>query len=164
MVLSAQLLARSLRLFCKSAHQMWGTKNGNMLKITITDTATEEKWILQGRLVWPWVNELRANWMKAHRAVEGRTCIVVLNEVSSIDESGERMLRTMSNQGAQLVASRVSCNVPRWRAGGVWGDVIGAIKRVTTTCFRKECWSRGPGNVGVRDDRSSGDPGLSVHP
>jgi hypothetical protein len=35
-----------------------------MLKVTITDTATEEKWTLQGRLVWPWVNELRANWAK----------------------------------------------------------------------------------------------------
>jgi hypothetical protein len=56
MVLSAQLLARSLRLFFKSAHQMWGTMNGKMLKIAITDTATEEKWILQGRLVWPWVS------------------------------------------------------------------------------------------------------------
>jgi hypothetical protein len=78
-----------------------------MPKFTITSTAMEEKWTLQGRLVWPWVNELRANWMKAHRAVEGRTCVVVLNEVSSIDESGERMLRTMYNQGAQLIASSV---------------------------------------------------------
>ena len=77
-----------------------------MPKIRITNTATEEKWTLQGRLVWPWVNELRANWMKTHRA-EGRTCVVVLNEVSSIDESGERMLRTMYNQGAQLIASSV---------------------------------------------------------
>jgi len=77
-----------------------------MPKLTITSTATEEKWTLQGRLVWPWVNELRANWMKTHRA-EGRTCVVVLNEVSSIDESGERMLRTMYNQGAQLIASSV---------------------------------------------------------
>ena len=77
-----------------------------MPKLTITSTATEGKWTLQGRLVWPWVNELRANWMKTHRA-EGRTCVVVLNEVSSIDESGERMLRTMYNQGAQLIASSV---------------------------------------------------------
>jgi hypothetical protein len=162
-VLSAQLLARALRLSAQSAHQMLRTKKGKMLKVTITDTATEEKWTLQGRLVWPWVNELRANWAKAQRAAEGRTRIVDLNEVRFIDESGERMLRTMSNQGAQLVAGRASCNVPRWRAGGVWGDMIGAIKRVTTRCFRKGCWSRGPGNVAVRDDRSSGDPGLSVH-
>ncbi|MFY9532211.1 MAG: hypothetical protein WBC04_00910 [Candidatus Acidiferrales bacterium] len=78
-----------------------------MLEVTITDTATEEKWTLQGRLVWPWVNLLRENWRRAHRAAEGRTCIVDLNEVRFIDESGERMLRSMANQGAQLVASSV---------------------------------------------------------
>jgi hypothetical protein len=144
MVLSAQLLARSLRLFCKSAHQMWGTKNGKMLKIAITDTATEEKWILQGRLVWPWVNELRVNWAKAQRAAEGRTCIVDVNEVRLIDESGERMLRTMSNQGAQLVAGRAPRSLPRWRfcwRPNRWrlGEVVGVIKRVTTTCFKKGC-------------------------
>ena len=81
------------------------TKTGKMLEVTITETATEEKWILKGRLVWPWVNELRANWMKAHCAIEGRTCIVVLHELSSIDDTGERILRTMANQGAHLVAS-----------------------------------------------------------
>ena len=86
---------------------MLATKKDKILELTMTDTATEEKWTLQGRLVWPWINQLRAHWMKTHRAAEGRTCIVVLNKVSSIDESGERMLRTMYNQGAQLVASSV---------------------------------------------------------
>jgi len=111
-----------------------------MLKITITDTATEERWALEGRLVWPWVNELRVNWAKTQRAAEGRTCIVDVNDVRLIDESGERMLRTMSNQGAQLVAGRARRSLPRWRSNW-WrlGDVIGAIKRVTTTCFRKGC-------------------------
>ena len=28
-----------------------------MLKITITNTMTEERWTLHGRLVAPWVNE-----------------------------------------------------------------------------------------------------------
>ena len=124
------------------------TKKGKMLKVTITGTATEEKWTLQGRLVWPWVNELRANWAKAQRAAEVRTRIVDLDEVRFVDESGERMLRTMSNQGAQLVARRASRSLPRWRVcwrpSRWWGDVIGAIKRVTSTCFRKGCWSRGP--------------------
>ena len=77
------------------------------LDITMTQTMSEEKWTLKGGLVWPWVNELRANWMRAHRGVERRPCKVVLNEVSSIDEAGERMLRTMYNEGAQLVATNV---------------------------------------------------------
>jgi anti-anti-sigma regulatory factor len=78
-----------------------------MLKITITNTATEEQWTLQGRLVAPWVNELKASWKRAHRTAQGRRCIVNLDEVTFIDKSGERMLRSMSNQGAQFVASDV---------------------------------------------------------
>ena len=78
-----------------------------MLKITITNTATEERWTLQGRLVAPWVNELKASWKRAHRTAQGRRRIVNLDEVTFIDKSGERMLRSMSNQGAQFVASDV---------------------------------------------------------
>ncbi len=78
-----------------------------MLRITITNTAKQELWTLQGRLVTPWVSELKANWNRAHRATQGRRCIVNLHEVTFIDKSGERMLRRMFNQGAQLVASDV---------------------------------------------------------
>ena len=78
-----------------------------MLKITITSTAKEEKWTLQGRLVRPWVKELKANWNRARRVPEKGKCIVNLDEVTFIDKSGERMLRCMSRQGAQLVASDV---------------------------------------------------------
>ena len=78
-----------------------------MLKITITNTATEERWTLQGRLVAPWVNELKASWKSAHCTAQGRRCIVNLDEVTFIDKIGERVLRSMSKQGAQFVASDV---------------------------------------------------------
>jgi hypothetical protein len=81
-----------------------------MLKIAISYSATEERWTLKGQLVWPWIVELRKNWMKAQRPVEGRTCVVVLDEVWKIDESGERILRIMCNQGAQLVWGNVELN------------------------------------------------------
>jgi hypothetical protein len=82
-------------------------KKEEMLRITITNTATEEKWILYGRLVAPWVDELKASWKRARRTAERRRCIVNLDEVTFIDKCGERMLRSMSNQGAQFVASDV---------------------------------------------------------
>ena len=78
-----------------------------MLKITITNTAREERWTLHGRLVAPWVSELKSCWRRAHRATKRRRCIVNLDEVTFIDKSGERMLRSMSKQGAQFVASGV---------------------------------------------------------
>jgi len=82
-------------------------KKEEMLKITITNTATEEKWTLYGRLVAPWVDELKTSWRRARRTTERRRCIVNLDEVTFIDKCGERMLRSMSNQGAEFVASDV---------------------------------------------------------
>jgi hypothetical protein len=82
-------------------------KKEEMLKITITNTATEEKWTLYGRLVAPWVDELKTSWNRVRRTAERRRCIVNLDEVTFIDKCGERMLRSMSNQGAQFVARDV---------------------------------------------------------
>jgi hypothetical protein len=78
-----------------------------MLKISVSETTTEERWTLCGRLTAPWVRELSASWKKNHRAIEGRTCVIDLNEVSFIDKSGERCLRTMMKQGAEFVARGV---------------------------------------------------------
>jgi hypothetical protein len=78
-----------------------------MLKITITTTAKQELWTLQGRLVAPWVKELKATWKETRPPAQGCKRIVNLDEVTFIDQSGERMLRCMCNQGARLIASDV---------------------------------------------------------
>ncbi len=83
------------------------TKEIDVLKITRTETPTEEKWILQGRLVGSWVSELRRSWKEAHRADNNQRCIVDLNEVTFIDKKGERLLRAMSKKGAQLLATGI---------------------------------------------------------
>ena len=77
---------------------------GNVLKITITETPTEMRWVLQGRLFGPWVAELRANWRAVSRSRNGRACLVDLNDVTFIDEGGEDLLRAMSREGAQFTA------------------------------------------------------------
>ena len=78
-----------------------------MLKITITETEIETRWILQGKLVGPWVHELRSCWKKRHRTQTGKGCVVDLNDVTLIDKSGERLLRAMSKKGAQLIANGI---------------------------------------------------------
>jgi anti-anti-sigma regulatory factor len=75
-----------------------------VLKITIMETATERRWIVQGSLVGPWVSELRTTWKRAHRSHDERACIIDLNDVTFIDKSGERLLRAISKKGAQLIA------------------------------------------------------------
>ena len=78
-----------------------------MLKISFSETATEEKWILQGRLTTPWVHALRATWKKNHRSEPERSCIVDLNEVTFIDHGGERLLRMLAKEGAQFTAKGI---------------------------------------------------------
>jgi len=62
---------------------------------------------VQGRLVGPWVNELRTAWKRAHTSQDGRACIIDLNDVTLIDKSGERLLRAISKKGVQLIANGI---------------------------------------------------------
>jgi hypothetical protein len=83
------------------------TGETEVLKITITNTVKEERWTLQGRVASPWVGELKASWKAAHGTAPARRCIVNLDDVTFIDKAGERMLRSMSKQGARFVAGDV---------------------------------------------------------
>lgn len=76
-----------------------------MLKINFSETAEEERWILHGRLTDPWVHEFKAHWKKNHRRDVARACIVDLNEITFIDECGQRLLRMLARRGAQFTAS-----------------------------------------------------------
>lgn len=78
-----------------------------MLKITLRETPAEERWILHGRLTHPWAEEFRACWKKSHRADPRRACVVDLNEVTLIDNCGERLLRLLARNGAQFSASGI---------------------------------------------------------
>jgi anti-anti-sigma regulatory factor len=83
------------------------SKEVDVLKITRTETSAEEKWTLQGRLVGLWVSEMRKSWKKTHRTNNKLKCIVDLNDVTYVDKKGERLLRAMSKEGAQFIASGI---------------------------------------------------------
>jgi ABC-type transporter Mla MlaB component len=78
-----------------------------MLRITIAETATEQMWTLEGRLVQPWVGELKTCWKNRHRSQNGRTCTVDLSGVTCINNSGLRFLRAMSKEGTQFIATGI---------------------------------------------------------
>lgn len=78
-----------------------------MMKITITETPTERKFILQGRLVGAWVEELSTAWKRAQQDQDGRACVIDMNDVTFIDKSGEKLLRALWENGAQFVATGV---------------------------------------------------------
>jgi len=78
-----------------------------MLRITIAEGPTEQRWILQGRLVAPWVAELETTWEKARGSHEARKRVVDLSEVTRIDERGEQVLQEMKSEGVELIACGV---------------------------------------------------------
>jgi len=78
-----------------------------MLRITINDGPSEQRWTLQGRLVAPWVAELETTWKKSHNWRDARRCVVDLSDVTLIDDQGEKALRMMSRAGAEFIACGV---------------------------------------------------------
>jgi hypothetical protein len=89
-----------------------------MLKITMTKTGTEERWILQGQLIGPWVRELTAVWRNTHRADEQQRCVFDLNDVTLVDKGGEKLLRALAKEGVQFEASGIYvCDVVKQLKG-----------------------------------------------
>jgi anti-anti-sigma regulatory factor len=76
-----------------------------MLRITIAETPTEQKWTVEGQIVHPWIAELKSTWVKTETARRERKCVVDLTGVTFIDKSGEKALAKLSKEGAELVAT-----------------------------------------------------------
>ena len=76
-----------------------------MLRITIAETLSEQRWTLEGRLVQPWISELKSNWARTETARRERRCVVDLTGVTFIDKSGEKALAELSKEGAKLIAT-----------------------------------------------------------
>jgi hypothetical protein len=78
-----------------------------MLRITVMQNALEERWILQGQLTKQSIVELVSSWRASTAEPSTRRRVVDLNEVTSIDKSGEEALSMMVHDGATFVASGV---------------------------------------------------------
>jgi hypothetical protein len=78
-----------------------------MLRITVTENALEERWILQGQLTKQSIAELVSSWRTSTAQPSTRPRVVDLNGVTSIDKSGEEALSMMVDDGATFVASGV---------------------------------------------------------
>ena len=75
-----------------------------MLKFTITDTPTEQRITLSGKLIGPWVQELRRVWEQCRSQAAGRKVICDLNNVVQIEESANSLLNEMMAEGTELVS------------------------------------------------------------
>jgi ABC-type transporter Mla MlaB component len=76
-----------------------------MLRITVKEKGSEQRWTLQGRLTKECVAELVSTWQAARSRHSAGNRIVDLNEITVIDKSGEEVLSMMIGEGATFVAT-----------------------------------------------------------
>jgi hypothetical protein len=76
-----------------------------MLRIVVTESASEQGWALEGRLVKDTIAELISHWRASRDATPGQYRVVYLDEITSIDREGEQVLLMMMTDGAHFVAN-----------------------------------------------------------
>ena len=78
-----------------------------MLKISVIDRRTEIRLVLEGKLIAPWVAELRTAWKTVNQEIEGRVIVIDLGNVAIISPEGESALLELMNAGAKFRCSGV---------------------------------------------------------
>jgi len=81
-----------------------------MLRITTQNQAPVTCFVLEGKLVGPWVQELERCWEDALAADPSRAMLVNLAAVTFIDCAGRALLARMRRQGARLLSTGVLIN------------------------------------------------------
>jgi argininosuccinate synthase len=78
-----------------------------MLKISVIDSRTELRLVLEGKLIAPWVAELRTAWKTLNEEIEGRVLVIDMGNVAIISQEGENALLELMNAGAKFRCSGV---------------------------------------------------------
>ena len=78
-----------------------------MMKISIVDSPTQRRLILEGRLIAPWVVELRTAWNRAKAELDGRELVIDMGNVMVVSQEAENTLLQMMTEGAKFRCSGV---------------------------------------------------------
>jgi len=73
-----------------------------MLKISILDDSTRHQLVLEGKLIQPWVAELRRVWERATADLDHRELVIELRSLTAISKDGEILLRELIEAGAKF--------------------------------------------------------------
>ena len=73
-----------------------------MFKISIVETPTQRRLVLEGRLVSPWSEEVESVWRGVREKLQGRKLIVDLSNVTLISPDGETLLSKLMRDGARF--------------------------------------------------------------
>src|SRR5688572_8755367 len=75
-----------------------------MLRITVQSEVSTMRFILEGSLAGPWVDEVRRCWAAAQSLGTRRLIMLDLSEVGFIDQAGKELLAWMHQRGIRFVA------------------------------------------------------------
>ena len=81
-----------------------------MLRIYIHDEVPVTSFVLEGKLIGPWVKELEKYWESMVATKASRTMLVDLADVSFIDSEGRALLARMRQKGVRLLSTGVLIN------------------------------------------------------
>jgi hypothetical protein len=73
-----------------------------MLKISVIDDSVQRRLILEGKLIAPWVAELRSAWKAAKMDLQGRGLLIEMRDVTCISQEGENVLLELMTEGAEF--------------------------------------------------------------
>ena len=73
-----------------------------MLKISIIDSRTHRRLVLEGKLVGPWADELRPAWQRAKAELDGRELVVEVKNLIVISQAGENVLLELMKEGVKV--------------------------------------------------------------
>jgi hypothetical protein len=73
-----------------------------MLKISIIEGQTERRLIVEGKLVGPWVVELRSACENVNTSLLGRRLVIDMRHVTAISQEGQNVLFELIQKGAKF--------------------------------------------------------------
>jgi hypothetical protein len=73
-----------------------------MLKISILDTSSQRRLVIEGKLIAPWASELAIVWRQATTGLNGRELVVDLRSLTAITDEGENVLLELMKEGASF--------------------------------------------------------------
>ena len=81
-----------------------------MLKISIVEGRKQRRLVVEGRLIAPWSDELKAACQRARSGLDGRELVVDLKNLTTISQEGENLLLELMQQGLKFRGCGVFTN------------------------------------------------------
>ena len=81
-----------------------------MLKISIVEGRKQRRLVVEGKLLAPWCDELKAACERARSGLNGRELVIDLKSLTTISEAGENALVELMKQGARCRGCGVFTN------------------------------------------------------